>query len=456
MSPKLLSREELVAQGCPYGRVTDFVPFGNPATEWLRTEPDALLYVPQADGGKDNDNCVLAVTPTHDGNELIAIWTQSSVECGGDNRIVIARSGDGMRWSMPKDIVGARNAGDPQSSWGMPMYSRSGRLYLSYIQQNDHPDDGVAPVMTGDLAVICSDDDGRTWSNPAILQLPRCRWDNRDTSKSKCWWTQQAPVRDADGRYVMGFAMMTSPSLNHRDPVPSHYANTDTHAAFLRFENVDDDPEPAALRISISPRDGLTVPKKMNPALSCAEEASPVLLPDGRLFATMRTLSGYMYYTVEEGGVWRDPAPVLLEDGSPLPHPNAPCTLFALGDGRYLCLTNNNPGRRLGFDAFAVGEGGDWNSFYIVRNPLYLMVGVYNPSGRQPICFGMPHKWLDSGDVAVGRRKQSSTAPVYCSLTEWRGKTMLWYPDRKYYLLGREMPGDLLNRITPWATKSRL
>ena len=383
--------------------------------------------------------------------QIRAVWTQSAVEGSGSNRIVIARSADGLRWSMPEFIVGARGPGEPQSSWGMPMYSRSGRLYLSYIQQSDHPDGGVARVMSGDLAVTYSEDDGRTWSKPGIIELPRCRWDNPDPTRSKCWWTQQAPVRDAEGRYVMGFAMMSSPSLGRVDPVSSAYQKTDTHAAFLRFLNVDDDPEPTALRISVTPEDGLTVPKKMNPALSCAEEASPVLLPDGRLFATMRTLSGYMYYTVEENGTWREPAPVLLGNGEPLPHPNAPCTMFALRDGRYLCLTNNNPGCRLGFDAFAVGEGRVWNSTYIVRNPLYLTVGVYDPSARQPIRFGTPQAWLDSGDVAVGQRKKSSTAPVYCALTEWRGKTMLWYPDRKYYILGREIPADLLDRLTPGA-----
>ena len=63
---KLASREELIRAGYPYGKVTDYIPFGNPDDEWMRTEPDVCLYIPEKDLGPDCDNCVLAVTATPD------------------------------------------------------------------------------------------------------------------------------------------------------------------------------------------------------------------------------------------------------------------------------------------------------------------------------------------------------------------------------------------------------
>ena len=37
---------------------------------------------------------------------------------------------------------------------------------------------------------------------------------------------------------------------------------------------------------------------------------------------------------------------------------------------------------------------------------------------------------------------------TYTSLTEWRGKRVLWYPDRKYYLLGKYIPDEMLSDMT--------
>ena len=64
---KLPTREELIAQGYPFGMVTEGIPFGDSAVEWMRTAPDVKVYIPEKDMGPDCDNCVLAVTPTPDG-----------------------------------------------------------------------------------------------------------------------------------------------------------------------------------------------------------------------------------------------------------------------------------------------------------------------------------------------------------------------------------------------------
>lgn len=439
---RLPSREELVNAGFPFGKASDYIPFGDPSVEWQRTNPDVAIYIPKEDMKHDCDNCVLAVTETPDGSELIAIWTQSSAEGFGDNRIVIARTNDGVNWSAPDVIIGWTKDEPMQSSWGMPMYSKSGRLYIFFIKETE--DNDLIGVHSGALALMYSDDNGHTWSDYALVPLPRCKWDHPDPKKNKNWWSFQAPVRDESGHFVAGFTIETSPAiLPHDKPYP----HQDSHAAFIYFDNIDDDPDPCDVAVRILPNDGLSIPDYTFPEFSVAQEAAPVLLPDGRMFATMRNMSGFMQYSVWDGKVWSDPKPVIGHDGKPQPHPLSPCPIYRLKDGRYLCLTNNNPNRRGDFNWM------DENCLpftgFVVRNPLYLMVGVFDPDGEQPIRFGKPHEFMNSGDISVGFRKKSCTAPLYTAVTEWNGKRMFWYPERKYYILGKEIPDALLDEITP-------
>lgn len=440
---KLFSREELIQQGYPFGKVSDFIPFGNPENEWMRSEPDVKVFIPEKDGGNNCDNCVLAVTPTPDGKELIAVWTQSSVEGGGNNRIVISRTSDGENWSYPEVIVGAYTADVPQSSWGMPMFTKSGRLYLLYLQasEGERQEPGMPGCLNGDLALIYSDDMGHSWSKPGIVPLPRCDYDNPDTTKAKNWWNQQQPIRDAKGRFVCGFTMKRSPYWGEVVGYPHEV----TKIAFLCFENLDDDPEIEDIKITIEPENGLSVPDPMFEGNSVAQEASPVLLPDGRMFATMRTITGYIYYTVYENGSWRETAPMIGHDGNPVPHPLGPCPMFRLADGRFLCVFYNNPGKRLGFDSNGYPMMNQ--AMNVTRGPLHLMLGEFDKTGKQPIRFGKPYLFIDTDCVALGMYKQCCTAPSYVALTHWQGKTMFWYPDRKYNILGKEITSEIMTKL---------
>ena len=56
------------------------------------------------------------------GHELIGMWTQSTVEARGDNRIMLARTADGVKWSQPVKIAGTTpGTSEPQASWGLPV-----------------------------------------------------------------------------------------------------------------------------------------------------------------------------------------------------------------------------------------------------------------------------------------------------------------------------------------------
>jgi len=101
------------------------------APEWQRSRPDVVVYLPRGGEHRDGDNEMLLVVPFPSGDELLAFWTQSSVEGRGDNRIMLARSPDGRSWSPPKKVVGTSpGSTEPQASWGVPVVTRPGRIYL--------------------------------------------------------------------------------------------------------------------------------------------------------------------------------------------------------------------------------------------------------------------------------------------------------------------------------------
>ena len=76
-----------------------------PAEEWKRSNPDVVVYLPKGGEAHDGDNEMLLVFKAPKGDELIAIWTQSSVEAFGDNRQMLSRSAEqesvrGSKWIM--------------------------------------------------------------------------------------------------------------------------------------------------------------------------------------------------------------------------------------------------------------------------------------------------------------------------------------------------------------------
>ncbi|MBN1421619.1 MAG: exo-alpha-sialidase, partial [Planctomycetes bacterium] len=430
------------------GRGSSTPPVSYGEREWLRTKPDVIVYLPKGIGDGDNEHFQVFQAPK--GDELLAIWTQSSVEGRGDNRIAFARSFDGRAWSDPEILAGRGPArGDErQASWAFPVVARSGRIYCFYTKELARIDERQA---SGAMGCLFSDDDGFTWTRGADLAVPKTRYDHPDPDVPPNWIVWQQPIRDRKGRWIVGYTRTSSTAAV---PKPGkNWPDVDSRSAFIRFENLDEGPDPERLEIAWLPREGagLEVPHAVYPQISVCQEPALVLLPDGRLFVCMRTMTGRIWYSVsaDDGDSWRAPEVLRYRDGGPeVENPIAPSPIYALADGRYLLVFNNNGGRRGPYDQFRTTWRG--NQLNHLRHPAYIAVGAFRPGAHQPIWFGEPKVILDTDGVTFGPKATASVA-MYPSLTEWRGERILWYPDRKHFLLGKRLPDEGLRDMGPAA-----
>ena len=87
-----------------------------------------------------------------------------------------------------------------------------------------------------------------------------------------------------------------------------------------------------------------------------------------------------------------------------------------------------------------------WKGNHIshLRNPSFIAVGEFRKKAHQPIWFSQPKEILDTDGVIYGPKGTASVA-MYPSLTEHKGARVLWYPDRKHFLLGLNITDDMLS-----------
>ena len=268
--------------------------------ELKRSRPDYVVYVPKSLDGStlDTGNEHFLVFDGPDGS-LMAVWTQSTCEGAGDHRIMFTRSTDeGGTWSVPSRLAGSVRKGEgQQASWGFPVISKSGRIYVIYNQCQGVSD--YAPQVTGTMDCVYSDDLGKTWSKPGTIPMKRSPLDHPDAKYPANWIVWQKPMKDLDGKWFVGFTRWVSPKVR-RPPPPGGWTSAESVTEFMRFENIDENPEAGDVRISWSAfgDQALRVPHPADPLLSIAQEPSLVRLPDKRLFCTMRTMTGYIWYSV--------------------------------------------------------------------------------------------------------------------------------------------------------------
>ena len=277
--------------------VTDFL-----QTELRRTDPDYVVYVPGSVDGTTNDtiNEHFLVFDGPDGS-LMAIWTQVAIAIGRPraqvNRIVFSRSDDeGVTWRRTTHVAGPAGEDDPahMASWAFPMVSESGRIYVVYNQNRGNA--GWIKMHTGAMCGLYSDDMGATWSAPQDIPMPASPYDDPAGRIPAEWIVWQKPDRDLSGGYFVGYSHWVNKASATLKEVRG-WTEIESVCEFMRFTNVDGNPQPRDLDIRYSAWGdrALRVPHYRHPLLSIAQEPSLVRLPDDRLFCVMRTCSGCIW-----------------------------------------------------------------------------------------------------------------------------------------------------------------
>lgn len=387
--------------------------YENYAEDILVNKPDYVVFVPKKDkyvtGDTYNDHFHVFTKPN---GMLFAVWTQATREADIDQHIAFSKSTDkGLTWSYPIILAGSENYTNPRlvASWQQPMVSMSGRIYILWNQQVT----SQGPHC-GNMFGIYSDNDGKTWSAPKMVPMKRMDRDPIDPVIPPSWCNWQRPLRlGKDGKYFVG--------VSRHGKAPYEKKNGCT-VEFLQFDNIDENPEIQDIRLSWFASNEKVLKVEHEKFGSVCEEASIVKLPDDRLFALMRTSSGYPFWSqsFDDGVTWSTPKKLLDHDGGTAYfHPRSPCPIYdwkgpEAASGFYFALVHNT------FDF-----NGD--SEYQNRGPVFFIAGKFNPDAEQPIEFA-PMKLF-------AERPHGNS--FYTSYIIVNGKGILWFPDKKYYLLGR-------------------
>ena len=396
----------------------------------LKNKPDYVVFVPKQPRAKDkrdparpgdtyNDHFQVICNPAN--QHLYAFWTQASREADIDQHIAFSKSVDkGVTWTAPVVLAGSPNKKNPAllASWQQPMLAKSGRLYCLWNQQTTS-----RGPHCGMMFGAFSDDDGETWSAPKLVPFTeRMDADPADDHIPPSWCNWQRPLRLGEGgKFFVGCSRHGKAPYDERGGCKIE---------FWQFENIDENPLVQDIRIKYlcTNRNALSAKDLENaggfrasePAL---EEAAPVRLPDGRLFAIMRSSVGSPVWVQSRdgGATWSEPKILRDAEGKPYLHPRSPCPMYdwkgpEAASGKYFALVHqtfdfNEPKRNA----------------YQHRGPLYLIAGEFDPNGEQPVKFKAPK-------LFAPRKGGNSFYTSYCILD---GKGVLWYNDMKFYLCGR-------------------
>ena len=395
----------------------------------LVNHPDYFVYIPrnsQGSAGKklplsalrmvgDTFNDHFQVIFDERRGLLYAFWTQGSSEGCVDHHIAFSKSADkGRSWTWPVTLAGSECRAYPKlaASWQQPMLTRSGRLYCLWNQQTASRQK-ICTMLYGQMFGVYSDDCGDTWEGLQQVPMERMDKDSSEPGVDPCWVNWQRPQRlGENGKFFVGCTRFG------KAPYDKSFGSK---VEFWQFENIDDDPAVGDIRFTVFAKN-----RDMLAAVNhSTEEASVVKLPDGRLFAQMRCSIGSPVWSQSRDGgrTWSAVKQLLDAEGRPIPHPMSPCPLYdwkgpEAGSGLYFTLVHMK---------YDTSKGP-----YQTRGPLYLLAGRFDPEGDQPIRFSAPKLFAP--------RKAGNS--FYTSYTILDGQGVLWFNDRKYYLLGRRIGAE--------------
>jgi hypothetical protein len=427
------------------------------AEEWRRTNPDLAVYVPKAYEGPDASNMVINAVATAAGT-FLAVWTMARYEDAPDQHLVYSRSLDrGRTWSSPSWLDGpdaGERSGKGVASWAFlvlapGLASGADRVYCFYIKNIGVNDARMCD--TGAMRCRFTDDDGLTWIQPRDYPIGRNALSHPDPAVPPVWTVYQNPIVTGEGHVLAGFGRWASNAVDVTAQAIGGKAGLGMYdrwseVSFLRFENILTETDPDRLVVTTWPKGahGLSVPSPFRPGVSVAQEPTMQLLSDGRMICIMRTLQGLIYFALSEddGRSWDQPRPLRYEPGgNPILNPIAPCPLYKLRDGRFLLLYYHNDGTA------NCGKGPTDSK--VNRYPAWITVGREIPGEQDhPIRFGPP-KIMCSTDGVLIPGTPGTQAAAYGSLVEDGDDRIMFYPDRKHFLLGRYLSDAWLADCDP-------
>ena len=109
----------------------------------------------------------------------------------------------------------------------------------------------------------------------------------------------------------------------------------------------------------------------------------------------------------------------------------SPCPIYEVGEGEFVFLYHNHDGH---FGRWTPKDS-NWH-----RRPICLSRSILSENKPQPLEFTDPEFFMDNGGVGLGVNGGRADLAMYASVTvDDDGNATLWYPDRKFFLLGKKL-----------------
>jgi hypothetical protein len=313
------------------------------------------------------------LTPTLDDGFLCVVTTGLQHEGSSGQHVMSMKTFDlGRSW---QDVVAVEDPGGPESSWGVPFTSPSGRIFVFYVYNADNlrelpADDPPYPGgktrrmdSHGYYAFRWSDDHGKTWSKQrGLIPVREFEIDRRNPSRGKVrlFWNVGKPFSRKGELFL-----------------PIHKVGgfgegwfTSSEGGLLRSADILTASNPLEASWVTLPEGehGVRSPEGGGPV---AEEHSFVTLSDDSLFTVFRTIDGHSAcsYSRDGGKSWEPSQYMRFATGRLMKNPRAANFVWKISDGSFLYSFHNHGGRYLREHPNRRTLG------YQGRNPLWLCRG---------------------------------------------------------------------------------
>jgi hypothetical protein len=291
------------------------------------------------------------VVVTEDGTWVCVFTTSGEREGAKSQYIVCTRSTDrGRTWTAPLPI---ESPDGPEASWGMPLMTCFGRIYVFYSYNGDLirtlPNGKKARAdMLGWYCYRYSDDNGKSWSERYRLPVRETAADRGNDwgGEVQIFWGIGEPVTWKNHMWF-GFTKL------------GKYMLDDGEGWFFHSDNILTERDVGKINWDLWPEGeyGLRAPRFG----SVQEEQNLVPLDNGDLYCMYRTTMGYPVhaYSRDQGRTWTEPEAARYANGRVIRHPRACPRIWKTKNGKYLFWMHNHGGK-------------DFSS----RNPAWICGGI--------------------------------------------------------------------------------